>query len=273
MSTLISFAQRLATLGYSPSTCTNYSARLRTLFKALGSNLISLPPSHLQVLLTQYFQTQNCAFSTQKQTIRALKLYAQLLHDTVLSLQLHRPRRLHPLLILSRAEIHQLLATPQSLKHRVLLALIYSGGLRVSEVGRLQPQHIKVREGWLDIPAATGATIDRQVPLSVKLWPQLQAYYRQYRPQTWLFEGRSGRAYATSSIQRMFRQALKNSGLASAATVQTLRHSFAVHLLEQGTALLQVHRWLGHHSLRTTQRYLSYLEQEGAVVCNPLDWG
>ena len=102
MSSLLSFAQRLAALGYAPSTCTNYCARLRTLLSALGEEVVLLPLPQLQARLDDYFRAQNCAFSTQKQYISALKRFAQVCYERHLELRptSHRPRR--PLLILSR---------------------------------------------------------------------------------------------------------------------------------------------------------------------------
>ena len=265
---VLSFAQRLAALGYAPSTCANYQARLQARFSALGEGLIHLPMADLQTRLDQYFQTQACAFSTQKQYISALKLYVQLCHQKTLILRPSRRRPNPQLLILSRTEIRELIHALPNLKHQILLATLYSGGLRVSEIIQLCPEHIHGAQGYLQIPGNNS----RRVPLSDWLWQQLQIYYREYRPLTWLFEGRSGQAYATTSIQRVFRQALAASGLPHAATVHTLRHSFAVHLLEQGTDVYRVHQLMGHHALRTTQRYLKYLSTDQTSVRNPLDW-
>lgn len=268
MSPIPSFAQRLSALGYAPSTCTNYQARLQMLLSELGEAVIHLPMPKLQHCLEQYFQAHTYAFSTQKQYISALKLFSQLCYQKELTLHPTRRRPNRRLLILSRAEIQQLIHALPSLKHQLILATLYSGGLRVSEVVQLRPEHIHGKQGYLQIPGSNS----RRVPLSEWLWNQLQIYYREQRPQTWLFEGRSGQAYATTSIQRVFRQALEASGLAQPATVHTLRHSFAVHLLEQGTDLYRVHQLMGHHALRTTQRYLQYVATATEVVCNPLDW-
>lgn len=267
MSLILSFAQRLAALGYASSTCTNYQARLQRLLSNLGPEIIHLPPSELQDRLEHYFHTYPCAFSTQKQYISALKLFSQLCYQKTLNLHPNRQRPYRHLLILNRAEVQQLIHALPSLKHQLLLATLYSGGLRVSEVTQLRPKHIHGRQGYLQIPGTNA----RRVPLSEWLWRQLQVYYCTHRPQTWLFEGRAGQAYATTSIQRIFRQALEASGLDQPATVYTLRHSFAVHLLEQGTDVYQVHQLMGHHSLRTTQRYLRYLTHKD-TICNPLDW-
>lgn len=268
MSLILLFAQRLTALGYASSTCTNYQARLQKLLSVLGPEIIHLPPSELQECLEQYFHTHSYAFSTQKQYISALKLFSQLCYQKTLNVRFNRQRPHRHLLILSRAEVQQLIHALPTLKHQLLLATLYSGGLRVSEITQLRPSHIHGRQGYLQIPGDNA----RRVPLSEWLWHQLQVYYCAHRPQTWLFEGRAGQTYATTSIQRIFRQALKASGLGHPATVHTLRHSFAVHLLEQGTDIYQVHQLMGHHSLRTTQRYLRYLTHKEGKICNPLDW-
>ena len=111
----------------------------------------------------------------------------------------------------------------------------------------------------------------REVMLSNKLKVLLQQYHRAYHPQQWLFEGPQGKPYSTTSIQKIFKKASKKAQLNPKATVQTLRHSFATHFLEQGGDLLTLQQLLGHQSIKTTRIYKQLAVVPQAVVQSPLD--
>ncbi|WP_234969128.1 tyrosine-type recombinase/integrase [Alkalispirochaeta americana] len=112
---------------------------------------------------------------------------------------------------------------------------------------------------------------DRQVPLSPRLWELLKQYRQEYQPKTWLFEGQKGGQYTVRSIQALFQRACKTAGIAKPATVHTLRHSYATHLLEKGTDLRIIQELLGHASTKTTEIYTHVSTTLISRVPNPLD--
>ena len=112
---------------------------------------------------------------------------------------------------------------------------------------------------------------DRYTTLPDRLIVQLQQYREEYRPTHWLFEGQSGGQYSVRSVQAIMKRAVARSGVNPYATVHTLRHSYATHLLEQGTSLRHIQELLGHYSSRTTERYTHVSSQERGRVISPLD--
>ncbi len=147
---------------------------------------------------------------------------------------------------------------------------MYSAGLRISEVIRLQLQDIDSSRMVIHIKGAKGYK-DREVMLSEKLLALLRIYYKEYQPKQWLFEGSHGKAYSAASIRNVFKKALHQAGINKKATVHTLRHSFATHLLENGTDIRYIQALLGHNSIKTTQQYTHLLTTRKTTIKSPLD--
>jgi site-specific recombinase XerD len=145
-------------------------------------------------------------------------------------------------------------ATPG--RARTLLQTGYGCGLRVSELVRVQVPDLDSARMLLQVRQGKGQK-DRLVPLSPRLLQELRGYWRQYRPATWLFPGQTpaGHLHA-GSVQRLFQQVRQRAGLSKRASVHTLRHSYATHLLEAGVDVVTLQRLLGHRSLQTTAHYL-----------------
>jgi len=148
--------------------------------------------------------------------------------------------------------------------------LIYSGGLRISEVTSLKLTDIDSKRGVIRIRESKGAK-DREVPLSQKALEQLRVYYKEFKPSEYLFEGQFGGQYSTRSIQSVFRKTIKTCGIKKKATVHTLRHSYATHLLENGTDLRIIQELLGHKSSKTTELYTHVSQRTKQKIPNPLD--
>ena len=113
--------------------------------------------------------------------------------------------------------------------------------------------------------------IDREMMLSVKLLSLLRDYVKEYKPTAYLFEGQNGGAYSSRSVQQIMKRAVRNAGIRKPATVHTLRHSFATHLLEQGTDLRYIQEFLGHKSIQTTEIYTHVTDAGKANIKSPLD--
>jgi site-specific recombinase XerD len=172
--------------------------------------------------------------------------------------------------VLSQQEAAAILKALSNIKHRCLLQLLYSGGLRISEVINLKLSDVQSRRNLLLIRGGKGRK-DRTTLLSGRLLEELRQYYLQYKPKAWLFEGQDGGVYSVESIRKVFRAALKKAGINREATPHTLRHSFATHLLEQGTDLRYIQELLGHSSSKTTEIYTHITQQGLGKIFSPLD--
>jgi site-specific recombinase XerD len=172
--------------------------------------------------------------------------------------------------ILSQQEVKQIIDSSSNLKHRTFIALIYSCGLRVSEVTKLRATDIDSTRMQIHIRAAKGAK-DRYVMLSEKILFMLKEYWKKYRPKDYLFEGeKKGKAIAVRTIQYAFARAVIRSGINKQTGVHSLRHSFATHLLENGVNLLAIQKLLGHTNIKTTTLY-THLQSTPASIKSPFD--
>ena len=190
---------------------------------------------------------ERCGYiSFQKAAINAIKYYyVQVLHRTVSKDAAIWPRVEHKLpVVFSMEEVILLLKNVENLKHRCILYIIYSGGLRRQEVVRLMVSDIDFDRKQIRVRQAKGKK-DRYTILSDKAATLLQQYLKQYQPSKWLFPGQNGGKYSTNSIQQFFHKALKRTKITKQVTLHSLRHSFATHLLEQGVNLRYIQELLG----------------------------
>jgi len=181
--------------------------------------------------------------------------------------------------VLSVEEVQRVLGCVQRPAYRVCLSTIYSCGLRLLEGVRLQVGQIDSGRMVIHIQQGKGAK-DRYVPLPERTLSLLRGYWRQHRNRVWLFPTTKARAMTAASapmdesgVQRAFRAALRESGVPKAASVHTLRHSWATHLLEAGVSLRLIQLWLGHSSLSTTAIYTHLTvkgEAQATTIINEL---
>jgi len=181
-----------------------------------------------------------------------------------------RPKKLPT--VLCTNEVEQLLACVKSLKHRTLLLTLYAAGLRLGEATSLQIPDIDSQRMLLHINRGKGQK-DRIVPLSPRLLSELREYWKQERPPTYLFPGRTPEVpLSGTTIQKMCKQAALKAGLSKRISPHTLRHSFATGLLEAGVDLLTIGRLLGHKSFSTTLIYLHVRRPHLESTPSPIDW-
>jgi len=172
--------------------------------------------------------------------------------------------------VLSEEEITTLLNQPKNLKHKCILFLIYSAGLRISEAVNMKISDIDSSRNIILVRGGKGKK-DRTTLLSHNLLVILREYYRIYRPKEYLFEGETGGQYSVTTIQKVFSKALAASRIRKKATVHSLRHSFATHLLEKGTDLRYIQELLGHESSKTTEIYTHITKKAMDKIVSPLD--
>lgn len=194
--------------------------------------------------------------SYQNQIINAIKFYyEQVLDMPQRFYEIDRPMKTRKLpLVLSEDEICRLISVTTNLKHKSILATIYSCGLRLSELINLKITDIQSDRHLLMVRDAKGSK-DRTTLLSETTLKLLRKYYLQYKPKEYLFEGQGGGAYSGKSVQHILQHSLAKAKICKRATPHTLRHSFATHLLENGTDLRYIQTLLGHSSPKTTELY------------------
>lgn len=210
--------------------------------------------------------------SYQNQSINAIKFYAEQvlgLDRTVYDLERPIVAKKLPK-VLSQEEIRKILNQVYNIKHKAILSTIYGCGLRISECIALKVIDIDSNNGRIWIRGAKGNK-DRLTLLPVSLLELLRTYYKEHKPKKWLFESPEGAAYSASSIRNIFKRAKARARVNKPATIHTLRHSFATHLLENGTNLRYIQNLLGHNSSKTTEIYTHVCQTDLTKISSPLD--
>lgn len=240
---------------YSPSTIATYSSCLKEYLCFFNKPLGELSDQDINTYLLNLIN-KGYSRSTQNQHINAIKFY----HEHVLGRErktywLDRPKKETKLpVVLSIEETTDLLNQIKNLKHRCIVALLYSSGLRVGEVINLKIEHIDSSNMQLIIKSGKGAK-DRNIPLDKRLLTLLRNYYKAHKPTEYLFNGQLELKYSTTSIRAFIKKAAHQAGIKKNVTPHTLRHSYATHLLEVGTDLRYIQALLGHNDIKTTQIY------------------
>ncbi len=172
--------------------------------------------------------------------------------------------------VLNEEEIFKLIKMTDNLKHKTILMLAYSSGLRLGELINLRIKDIDSSRMQIRVEQSKGKK-DRYSILSNKMLEILREYYKQYKPKEWLFEGEKGGQYSSRSLQLVVKAATQRAGIKKKVGVHTLRHTFATHLLENGTDLRYIQSLLGHESSRTTEIYTHITTKGFDQIKNPLD--
>ena len=266
------YKKKLKLKRYSSNTQRNYQKAFQYFVSNFSDRDIDkLSKSEIQEYLFDQIE-KGLSPSLQNQYINAIKFY----YEKVLGRKkeiydLPRPRREHKLpTVLSEEEIILILNQVSNLKHKSILYLIYSSGIRVSELVNLKITDIDSNRNLILIRNSKGKK-DRTTLLSQALLELLRKYYLKYKPKDYLFEGQKGGKYSTRSVQNILKMALSKSGIKKHATVHTLRHSFATHLLERGTDLRYIQELLGHSNSKTTEIYTHITKRGLDKIVSPLD--
>ncbi|MGZ3899724.1 MAG: site-specific tyrosine recombinase/integron integrase [Bacteroidia bacterium] len=260
---------------YSQSTINTYIDAIIIFLRFFNHKTIDeINNNDLVAFNNDYILKNNCSASYQNQVINAVKLFFRINESRKLSPELiYRPKR--PKLlpnVLSKEEVKLLLNAPANIKHKAMLSLIYACGLRCGELLKLKPQHVDVNRGLLVIVQAKGRK-DRVVPLSRRANELIREYLKNFKPTTFLFEGQvRGEMYDSRSLQSVLKQSLEKTGIKKPVTLHWLRHSYATHLLENGTDLRYIQEILGHSSSRTTEIYTHVSTKNIQQITSPFDY-
>lgn len=260
----------------------NYSSKT---FKAYWSHLRDftryISPKHPRDLneqdvreyLLHLIHDKNMTAGTVGQVLSAIKfLYVELYKRPFAVAGIPRPLKGQKLpVVLSLSEVRRIFDVLGNEKHRIILMLVYSAGLRVGEVVRLKPEDIDSDRMMIHIRGGKGKK-DRYTVLSEVVLEGLRGYWRAYRPEKWLFEGQEkGKPYTVRSAERVFEKAVKKAGISKCVSIHSLRHAFATHLLEQGTDIRFIQELLGHSRVRTTEIYLHVSKRDLGKIRSPID--
>ena len=233
---------------------------------------VQITDPDIKKFLASLVDEQKVSTSTLNVAISALKFYYGEILKQHYVYEIKRPKKDKKLpVILSRDEIARILSSVTNVKHRSILMLAYSAGLRVGEVVKLKIEDIDVERKLIHVRAGKGRK-DRYTILSDTALLTMAEYKCKYRPHGWLFPGANPEKHITTrTAEAIFDKACKNIKIKKNVSIHSLRHSFATHLLESGISIRYIQELLGHKSSKTTEIYTHVSNTELSKIKNPLD--
>lgn len=226
----------------------------------------------VELFIETVFIERNYSVSSQRQFISALKIFTVFCPQTKINnLSLERPKksRLLPN-VLSQEEVLRIIQLTKNLKHRAIIVLLYSSGLRIGEVTGLLLKNIDILRKQIKVEGGKGRK-DRFVVLATSYLPLLHNYLTTFKPALYFIEGPTGKKYSESSIRKFLFKSVQKAGISKKVTPHTLRHSYATHLLENGVGLRHIQELLGHAKPETTMIYTHVAKKDLLDIQSPLD--
>lgn len=268
------FIETLQLKAYSENTIKTYRNEFAQLLYLLKDNRADdLNSDRLRSYFLYCINTLNLSENTLHSRINAVKFYyEQVLGRVRMFIEIPRPKKKVILPnVLAISQVERLFSNLENLKHKTMLFLAYSAGLRVSEVVNLKVRDIHSARMVINIKGAKGKK-DRMVALSPGILGLLRKYYVAYEPKEWLFEGQhENTPYTTRSLQQVFHRAKDAARIIQPVTFHSLRHSYATHLHERGTDIKLIQELLGHNDLKTTLRYTHVSNRTLENIVSPFD--
>ncbi len=257
---------------YALNTCKTYIVQFEKFINHFpDKDIVALSEQEIRNYL-QHLIRQNKSNSYINQTINSIKFY----YEIVMGMpnrfySIERPRKVQKLpKVISKEEIVKMIESTNNIKHRCIIGLLYSAGLRRSELLNLRLTDIDSKRMLVFIRNSKNNK-DRYSLLSKTILKDLRIYYQQFKPKEYLFEGVLGGKYSAESVAKIVRNASTKSYILRKVTPQMLRHSFATHLLEDGTDIRYIQTLLGHSSTKTTEIYTQVALHNFKSIRNPLD--
>ena len=265
-------------MAYIPNTKTNLSTvRTYVSFFEMFINhykdkeLSAINESDIRAFL-QKLVHRNVSNSYLNQCINAIKFY----YEVVLGMpnrfyEIERPRKESKLpTVISKEEVLSIIGSTNNIKHKCIIKLLYSSGLRRSELLNLKLADVDSKRMLIRVQGSKGNK-DRHTLLSQTVLEDLRIYFREWKPREYLFEGQRGGRYSAQSVLKIVKEAAIKAKIKQSVTPHVLRHSFATHLLESGVDLRQIQVLLGHGSSKTTEIYTHVATNTFRNIKNPLD--
>ncbi|MCX7709399.1 MAG: tyrosine-type recombinase/integrase [Clostridia bacterium] len=259
--------------GYSYKTRKAYIGQIKRFIEFYGKSPEVLGIPEVKQYLLYLIDSEQCSHSYVQQALSSLKfLYNYIIKNTEEISDIPFPKKEKKLpSVLSQSEVKSILGSISNTKHKAMLFMIYSSGLRVGEVVRLKRSDIDTDRMLVRIYQGKGRK-DRISILSKAALKVLDVYIGEYRPDDWLFPGQISKNHITErSVQIVFENACKKAEIRKDVSVHSLRHSFATHLLENGTDLRYIQELLGHSSSKTTEIYTHVSTKNLSNILSPLD--
>ena len=263
----------MAVRNFAPNTQESYLQQVSLFARYFGKSPEQLGPDEIRAYQIYLTQERKVAVGTRTVAVSALRfLYGVTLHCEWSIPLIPSPKKDHRLpIILSPEEVLRLLQAAPSFSHHVIFSTLYGTGMRVSEAVHLRAADIDSQRMMIRIEQGKGHK-DRYVQLSPKLLELLRCYWRKLRPHEWMFPGQiPHQPLGREAVGDAVVQASQRAGLTKRTTPHSLRHAYAVHLLEAGTDVRKIQLLLGHRSLSTTARYLRLATTTVCATTSPLD--
>lgn len=267
------YTELLIKMRYSKATVENYVAQFKLFLAFLfPKSSEEIDDRDIHNYLLYLIQKKKVSISSQNQAINSIKFYLEhVKKGERKTYYIDRPRKDWKLpTVLSEEEIQTLFYHTKNIKHRCLLFLLYSAGLRISELLNLQLPDVDADRSLIYVRAGKGKK-DRVTLLSKVAYEYLQHYLEVYKPKQWIFESLQGGPYSPRSVNHIIKRSAEKGKIGKHISAHTLRHSFATHLLERGTDLRYIQTLLGHESSRTTERYAHVTKRGFEQLMSPLD--
>lgn len=258
---------------YSDSTVNNYTFQIADFIDYHNKKPIKvLNNRDVELFIEDVFIKRKLSISVQRQFISALKLFIVFESSTqIQSLELVRPNKsLRLPIVLSQNEVISIISSTKNLKHRAIIALLYSCGLRISELLNLSISDIDIDRRQVYVRHGKGRK-DRYVGFAKSFIPLLSNYLITYKPKHYFVEGTNHSQYSPQSVRHFLKKSCNTAGILKKVTPHTLRHSYATHLLENGVDLRYIQSLLGHSRPETTMIYTHVRKTHLLEIENPLD--
>lgn len=267
------YLKKLETKQYAFNTAKAYIAHFEKFINYFkDKNLLEIQEMDILAYMSKIARDSKYSKSYQNQMLNSIKFY----YEVVLGMpnrfySIDRPFKDKKLpVVISKEEVRRMIAVTKNIKHRCIIMLLYSAGLRRSELLKLKLEDIDSKRMCIYVRDAKGNK-DRQTLLSEKLLLDLRKYWKEYQPEDFLFEGEKGGAYSATSVRRVVARSAENAGIPRRITPHVLRHSFATHLLEDGLDIRYIQVLMGHSSIKTTERYAQVAIKLLNRIKSPLD--
>jgi len=264
--------RELVSRKYSLNTIKGYIHYNEKFIQFAGKGACEIGNDDVKRYLFYLAEDKDSSASTLNGAINALRFYYGEVLKRQFVYDIKRPKKDKRLpVILNQEEVMQILSSATNIKHKAILGLVYSAGLRVSEVVKLRVEDIDAERRMIHIRCAKGRK-DRYTMLSSVALDMMRQYLKEYGQSIWLFPGRDREKHITiRSAEKIFSNSCKRANIKKNVTVHSLRHSFATHLLEGGTDLRYIQELLGHQSSKTTEIYTHVSNKEINKIKSPLD--
>ncbi len=273
---LTEFERKMIIQRYSVNSIKNYKSAIRS-FLLIAEKKFNRPEELNEPEIEKYvywkINKENIGSSYQRMIVASIeKFYSAVVGKELKIKHLYPSRKQKPLpKYLTTVEVKSLIGSVENIKHRCIVQLLYGCGLRVSELLNLKVSDIDSFNMLVTIRNAKGKK-DRVVMLSQLLLDELRVYFKAYKPSDYLIEGQGGGMYSAKSVQTVVKTAAQKAKIRKQVTPHVLRHSFATHLLENGTDIRFIQELLGHNSIKTTEIYTHITDISKSAVKSPLDF-